>query len=873
MKKLKNKSTLFYGLFLLTVIQLSKNIANLLKTPTVPSENRKPANATVRGTPLLLALLFVLTSQTQAAMRVPTDGTFYPTEDQATLALSALQEECTSALGGGGSFSGSIYKEPVEYNQTTDTYSYLYYLQVSCNTCSSANQTQAIEDYKSTCREQCLSITPLCQAEVWGSTILNTDCDLGLPITTGECAESSSSIESSSSGESSSSVALSSSDEGGSSGGHSSASPPNSSTSVFVDTSLAQVCNTYCGGGGSKFKYYYVNPPPMQSVPALKSYDSDPISSCVSGAFEVGTNIPYIQRFLVNCYSIHRSCEDIPTSTVAYTCFESALTSSKGCASSWPYRYEFTLDGFSLLTGSESRYVLPSNVSVSLLESLVDSAARLMGYSDRFAAANYCRSIYSSSSVAGGSSATPISSSSGDGSSSSEGAYESSSSGSDESSSSSASDAGSSGSAEISSSTSGPESGESSGSVSSSSEGAYESSSSGGEETSSSSSGNDESSSSSASGIDSSCPDCETNVPSAEAVYTSDQIFNSGLENMEDGKCYSLNPDRGTQYGWINNNAQDSWWWVEVPCDGSVPEEETTSAGCVENQRGSNAVYTSADCFSSGLDNMEEGKCYSLNPDRGTQYGWINNNAQDSWWWVETPCEADEYENVCPDDAFLYKKTTAQAIEASSENDSTYTMEIPNLFYDVLGHHISAQMASNTKRFLFVKSRNLLKAAKLSSKQWVSIIFSWTIQGGTTEGTPTATITASLEDFPPSRTRAEVAISMTIENLNINYTEKNPDPLIVAHETEHYNRFISYGKATWNECYMLDYNMTNAQKCAEIKGYSWPLFRDQMYLLIEKQNEWDDTDPNNTSIYRIPVQETIDAMHVYFFSSEVECKF
>ena len=35
---------------------------------------------------------------------------------------------------------------------------------------------------------------------------------------------------------------------------------------------------------------------------------------------------------------------------------------------------------------------------------------------------------------------------------------------------------------------------------------------------------------------------------------------------MEPGACYSLNPDRGTQHGWINNNAQDSWWWREVDC-------------------------------------------------------------------------------------------------------------------------------------------------------------------------------------------------------------------------------------------------------------------------------------------------------------------
>ena len=48
--------------------------------------------------------------------------------------------------------------------------------------------------------------------------------------------------------------------------------------------------------------------------------------------------------------------------------------------------------------------------------------------------------------------------------------------------------------------------------------------------------------------------------------YTPDQIFSSGLQNMEPGKCYSLNPDRGTQHGWINNNAQDSWWWREVDC-------------------------------------------------------------------------------------------------------------------------------------------------------------------------------------------------------------------------------------------------------------------------------------------------------------------
>jgi|GEM_PF-1734203 len=646
----------------------------------------------------ILLFLTVISSFAQSYIQLPQEG-YYETKVEAELYLDAFRNECISVKdGGGGSFSGAVYSQPITPDPETGDFIYNYYIRFTCNTCSSANQTQAIEDYKSTCREQCLSVTPLCQAEVWGSTILNTDCDLGLPITTGECAESSSSIESSSSEESSSSVASSSSVEGGSSASEpTSSTTVNSSTSITVVTPLSDFCYRTNSSSqcvlNSNLDDHLNGIPPMDGTPTAESF------GCSGGYFVIQTNIPQIESYTVWC---RNSTCSASTEMTAYYWNYGTLTSNgvaplpgiQGamfyCNSTYCYAYV-------------RQIFLPSNVSASQIYTLADSLAVDAGYSDRAAYADYCASLYSSSSVEGGSSsATPISSSSGDGSSSSEESHESSSSGNDEISSSSASDVGSSNSIGINSSTSGTESGESSGSVSSSSEVPYESSSSGSEETGSSSSGSDESSSSSASGIDSSCPDCETNVRSAEAVYTSDQIFNSGLENMEDGKCYSLNPDRGTQYGWINNNAQDSWWWVEVPCDGSAPEEESTSAGCVENQRGSNAVYTSTDCFSSSLDNMEEGKCYSLNPDRGTQYGWINNNAQDSWWWVETPCEAEEYANTCPDDAFLYKKTTAQAIEASSENNSTYTLEMPKVFYDALGRKTTD--SPKTKRPLFQRN-------------------------------------------------------------------------------------------------------------------------------------------------------------------------
>lgn len=187
-------------------------------------------------------------------------------------------------------------------------------------------------------------------------------------------------------------------------------------------------------------------------------------------------------------------------------------------------------------------------------------------------------------------------------------------------------------------------------------------------------------------------------IAGPDQKYSPDQIFRSGLRNMEEGKCYSLNPERGSQYGWINNNVQDSWWWIEVPCDGSEPIVEKTSAGCVKNKRGSNAVYHPGDCFSSGLDNMTPGKCYSLNPERGTQYGWINNNAQDSWWWVETPCEKDSNRG-------LYKKATRDVFMAENDDEPQDAVERPSFYFDALGRTMNRRNAFGEKRSVYGKIR------------------------------------------------------------------------------------------------------------------------------------------------------------------------
>jgi hypothetical protein len=191
------------------------------------------------------------------------------------------------------------------------------------------------------------------------------------------------------------------------------------------------------------------------------------------------------------------------------------------------------------------------------------------------------------------------------------------------------------------------------------------------------------------------------NERGSNAVYTVNDCFSSGLDNMEPGKCYGLNPDRGTQHGWINNNAQDKWWWEERACDCSSLVEPVTPGGCKNNVRGANAVYTADNCFSGGLDNMEPGKCYSLNPSRGTQYGWINNDARDRWWWVEVSCGGEEEPELCPSE-FLGKKSFAKENYNSKEAVSYDSYEVwgkNTKFYDALGRKTQAR--PETRRYLF----------------------------------------------------------------------------------------------------------------------------------------------------------------------------
>ena len=119
--------------------------------------------------------------------------------------------------------------------------------------------------------------------------------------------------------------------------------------------------------------------------------------------------------------------------------------------------------------------------------------------------------------------------------------------------------------------------------------------------------------------------------------------YNSGLENMKAGTCYTYNTLRGPVPQWINNQATETWWWVETPCVDAPPVPEPVEGtyqivdrGCIAFENGTQDY--DQHCYNSGLENMKEGKCYTFNTARGAVPKWINNQASESWWWVEMDC-------------------------------------------------------------------------------------------------------------------------------------------------------------------------------------------------------------------------------------------
>ncbi|MDY6332890.1 MAG: hypothetical protein SPL52_15430 [Fibrobacter sp.] len=204
--------------------------------------------------------------------------------------------------------------------------------------------------------------------------------------------------------------------------------------------------------------------------------------------------------------------------------------------------------------------------------------------------------------------------------------------------------------------------------------------------------------------------------------YTTDKCYNAGLADMEEGKCYKLKDDRANDVKgqqWINDRANDNWWWEETECgevvvsssseessssvESSSSEESSSSVESSSSEESSSSVESSSSeesssssepesssseivvtkcvefvngsgdyngkCFNAGLNEMAEGKCYALNPDRGQVNDiWINNRAVDTYWWSEVSCGDDV---VAPKAPILAEPKPAPAKVIGRDNGTT----------------------------------------------------------------------------------------------------------------------------------------------------------------------------------------------------------
>ena len=815
----------------------------------------------------------------------------YENEEIANGALSVFKQLCDTSFGGGASFYGSVVYKAECMESSGLILEDRFQVTYSCNTCTAKNIKKDVEDFKNSCAEQCRLTDYVCSFTngEWGHSFPLPKICGKTDSTLSGCSESSSSSEeSSSSGNSSSSSGESSSsgfgeeessDSGSgslSSGGGTPSSSGSGCSGEYCDVANAPQgefgfvdkvypCGksgyyiagrgscaalgdmpkqgtvafmnkipSFVGDGGKVQSDYCENPTTLKIVsemPVILRNLSDPFvteyicySDEISNSLSENACFEYTPKEL--CDNRNRFCSDTikVLQSGKYYCNDVISlynTGTKdGCTASRNFNV-FSLDSSGRLSCT-SEYTgfaceVPGNIWNVWNK---DSLLRLVRWCQYY---KYSSSSESSD-MASSSESEEVSSSSAfhDFSSASEGNY-----------------------------SSGFEMTSSSISIGSSSMGNFGNSSSSFSEEASSASGGYVSSSSKAEGFES-----ETFVAGEKQIYSPEQVFNDGLRNMEIGKCYSLNPERGIQFGWINDNAQDSWWWMEVPCDGSVPLIETTSAGCYENRRGPTAIYLPGDCFSGGLDNMETGKCYALNPDRGAQYGWINNNAQDSYWWVEVPCEADDSEDelVCPENEIFFKRN--EPLETSEDSVETLGESVVGL-YDALGRKQKHRNVFGKRNAFYArKAHRDRRTVREFFENW-SVSFK-TVSGYVEAKTELGFRNVHFDCVSQTKTIIVADLYMKTPKDSIDKVVDSDDERLLAHENRHEEIYLLEGNDEWKEKISVNRNrLTEKNSCYIVKKTFWPVMEKRYRKMLEIQNAWDDEDKNNASHARINIDSLV----------------
>ena len=64
-----------------------------------------------------------------------------------------------------------------------------------------------------------------------------------------------------------------------------------------------------------------------------------------------------------------------------------------------------------------------------------------------------------------------------------------------------------------------------------------------------------------------------------------EHCYNSGLTEMAEGLCYTLNPERASDIKWVGGSATDGYWWVETSCEEFVPTSSNQNSSIALDRR------------------------------------------------------------------------------------------------------------------------------------------------------------------------------------------------------------------------------------------------------------------------------------------------
>ena len=365
-------------------------------------------------------------------------------------------------------------------------------------------------------------------------------------------------------------------------------------------------------------------------------------------------------------------------------------------------------------------------------------------------------------------------------------------------------------------------------------------------------------------------------VAGADQVYTPDQIFSSGLQNMEPGVCYSLNPDRGTIYGWnISYNASDSWWWRKVDCEtGKKPVEN--GIGICAAFPGSKPDKVSA-CYA------HNGSCYVC--DNSKDY--IDCNADWLWnynfpthsWFKQVDCyepfgedEGEFVENkqyaclVENNHATLYKSTGKASNLAKNNIKDQYEIDFSILSvnkYDVLGRNLINNNSNYKKRY------SINRSLPTNREYGEIIVLENNVSSGEVDGlvelkslkeTVRVYTKGPLKGYalPDKNGNLIYYISAQIVVTILNADYGNKDPRLVSHEQEHERIFNTVNGKKFDLTISINKNLDNDKTCQKKKDAIWNAAKSEIRKMYNQQVDWDNKDTNNESKHRIDVNQAMN---------------